>query len=97
MSRRQLTRIGKMPTTSVRRRMSLFRRSFGLLLQMAGEHGEREGVGPGGFQMVPDLVQAQTLHALEHQVEPGVDRRSIALLVDRVEHRLDERPLPSRG
>ena len=53
--RRTAGRLGKMPTTSVRRRISLLRRSCGLLDQIffqwaSGEVGEGQGVGSGLVQ-----------------------------------------------
>jgi hypothetical protein len=54
-------RLGKMPTTSVRRRISLFSRSCGLLDQIwrqisRGEAGEREQVVAGGAAPVGDSL-----------------------------------------
>ena len=89
-------RLGKIPTVSVRRRISRLRRSLGLLDQIwvhtpVGEGREREDVCPGlievithGGELVVDVVQ--------EPVVLRVDRCGVGLVVHRVQHRFDSGP-----
>jgi hypothetical protein len=85
-----------MPTTSVRRRISLFSRSFGLLDQILSpdlfrEAAEGEHVGAGGVEVLGDGGQLLS-DGVEQFVELGGHGRGIGLVIDRVQHRLDRRP-----
>ena len=80
------SRLGKMPTASVRRRISRLRRSLGLLDQIwrqivLGEAGEREDVGAGGVEVVGDGGELVG-DVVQEPVELGVDGVGVGLVVD---------------
>jgi len=90
-------RSGKIPTTSVRRRISRLRRSLGLLdpdlaPDLFGEGGEGEDVGAGGVEVVEHRGQRGDELAVEELVELGVDRDRVGLVVDAVQHRFHAGP-----
>ena len=86
------SRLGKLPTGSVRRRISLLRRSAGTrsghtsLGKLEGEDvlaGGCKVLGNGG-ELLGDVV--------EESVELGVGGRCVGLVLDAVEHRRDRGP-----
>ena len=94
-------RSGKMPTTSVRRRVPRFSRSLGLLDEIwrqisCGKGGERQDVGAGALEQLGgrrELARSR----LDDAGELGVHRVGIGLVEDRVQQRLDPRPGSSSG
>src|SRR4051812_42258886 len=92
------SRSGKMPTTSVRRRISRLRRSLGLKLgdlapDLLGEGGEGQHVGAGGLEVLGDLRQFVG-QGVQDPVELGVHGGGVGLVVDRVQQR--SHPGPGR-
>ena len=88
--------LGKMPTESVRRRISLLRRSWGLLDQIClhtstGKAAVGQQVGSCGLEVVSGLGQ-QVTGVVQEAVELGLDGCCVGLVVDRVEHGLDSGP-----
>lgn len=81
-------RSGKIPTTSVRRRISVqpLLRIVGpdLAPQAFGEGREREDVLAGGFEVVRDLGQFLG-QGVQDPVELGVHAGGVGLVIDRVE------------
>ena len=80
------SRLGKIPTTSVRRRISRLSRSVGLLDQICrhtspAERGEGEQVFAGVAEVVGDLGQP-AFGVLQQPVELGVDGLSGGLVID---------------
>ena len=89
------SRLGKIPTTSVRRLISRFNRSFvrpDLFPQLLRERGEREDVRPGRVEVAEGLREL-VFESVKDQVELGVHRVGIELVIHGVEQRLlDPRP-----
>ena len=88
--------LGKMPTESVRRRISLLRRSWGLLDQIyrhtsTGKAAVGQQVSSRGVEVVSGLGQ-QVTGVVQEAVELGLDGCCVGLVVDRVEHGLDSGP-----
>ena len=88
--------LGKMPTESVRRRISLLRRSWGLLDQIClhtstGKAAVGQQVGSCGLEVVGGLGQDR-VDVVQEAVELGLDGCCVGLVVDRVEHGLDSGP-----
>ena len=88
--------LGKMPTESVRRRISLLRRSWGLLDQICrhtstGKAAVGQQVGSRGVEVVSGLGQ-QVTGVVQEAVELGLDGCCVGLVVNRVEHGLEGRP-----
>ena len=84
-------RLGKMPTTSVRRRISLLSRSWGLLRPdlppvLLGEGGEGQDVGRGADQHVGRVGEALG-ELLDHPGVLGQDLFVVGLLEDRADER----------
>jgi hypothetical protein len=81
------SRLGKIPTTSVRRRISRSSRSFNRVIrpdlspEFFGEHGEGEDVGTGGIE-VGERFRQFVFQRVEDPVELGVDRLGIGLVID---------------
>jgi hypothetical protein len=80
--------LGKIPTTSVRRRISRLSRSQvagpDLAPQLLRKAGEREHVGAGGVEVLGDLGELLG-QGVEDLVELGVHARRVGLVVDRVQ------------
>ena len=81
--------LGKMPTESVRRRISLLRRSWGgvgpdLPPYLDGEGGEGQQVSSRGVEVVSGLGQ-QVTGVVQEAVELGLDGCCVGLVVNRVE------------
>ena len=88
MSRRTAARFGKMPTTSVRRRISLLRRSWGLFDQTCVQCATGNAVKArtsGLFQHHGGLGEAFVEHA-HHARMVGMDLFRGGLLIDRPDH-----------
>lgn len=88
--------LGKMPTESVRRRISLLRRSWGLLDQICrhtstGKAAVGQQVSSRGVEVVSGLGQ-QVTGVVQEAVELGLDGCCVGLVVNRVEHGLEGRP-----
>ena len=79
-------RLGKIPTTSVRRRISRFSRLVGvvgpdLAPDLLGERGEGEHVGAGVLEVLGDGGELVG-QGVEDPVELGVDRVGVGLVID---------------
>ena len=90
------SRLGKMPTESVRRRIFLLRRSWGLLDQICrhtstGKAEVGQQVSSRGVEVVSGLGQ-QVTGVVQEAVELGLDGCCVGLVVNRVEHGLEGRP-----
>jgi len=88
--------LGKIPTESVRRRISLLRRSWGLLDQIClhtstGKAAVGQQFGSCGFEVVGSLGQDR-VDIVQEAVELSLDGCCVGLVVDRVEHGLDSGP-----
>ena len=80
--------LGKMPTESVRRRISLLRRSWGLLDQICrhistGKAAVGQQVGSRGVEVVSGLGQRVT-GVVQEAVELGLDGCCVGLVVNPV-------------
>ena len=89
-------RSGKMPTTSVRRRISRLSRSLGLLDQIwrqisFGNAVKARDVGPGALEVLGHRRELLT-QGVDDPVELGVHRLGVGLVVDRMQQRLDPAP-----
>ena len=78
--------LGKIPTKSVRRRISLLRRSWGLLDQIClhtstGKAAVGQQVGSCGFEVVGSLGQDR-VDVVQEAVELSLDGCCVGLVVD---------------
>jgi hypothetical protein len=92
---------GKMPTTSVRRRISLLSRSWGLLEpdlapDLYGEDGERQQLGAGRVEVLSHLGKL-VRWSVERSIILGHNGFSVRLVEDGVEQGTHPRPGGFRG
>ena len=78
--------LGKIPTESVRRRISLLKRSAGIVgpdlsPHLDGEGGEGQQVGSCGLEVVGGLGQDR-VDVVQEAVELGLDGCCVGLVVD---------------
>jgi hypothetical protein len=95
------SRLGKIPTTSVRRRISRLRRSLGLLLQIWRQISLGNAVNARMSARAPSRCSATagslSCQPVQDPVELGVDGLGVGLVVHRVQQRLDPPPLGLGG
>ena len=96
-----LGRSGKIPTTSVRRRISRLRRSLGLFDQTWRQTSLGNAVNARmsarAFSRCSATSGSLPRQGVDDAVELGVDRGGVGLVVDRVQQRLDPPPGRLRG
>ncbi len=94
-------RVGKMPTASVRRRISRLSRSAGLLDQIwvhtSLGNSVKARMSPRAASRWSWTSGSSAVDVVQEPVELGVHRGTVGLVVDRVQHRLDRRPHRFRG